>query len=179
MSTMSTPLGAFLSFCLAAACGGGEAPKAGMSAASQTEAPKASPKIDPCSLLTNEEVEAAVGWKPVKAEPSSYGGVETCNFYGPKDLTQNVSLVVSPGMPKVASSVEMAQWRKKQTEGYGDFKFVIEPIEGLGVPAILNQVEGSGLATIEAAAKGVLLDVSTSNLEHSKALTAKALARLP
>jgi hypothetical protein len=180
MPKISTQLGAFLSFCLAAAFGGGDAPKAAaMSGVSQPEVSKASPKIDPCSLLTAEEIEAAVGWKPVKAEPNSYGGVEACNFYGPKGLSQSVSLAVAPGMPKVASSAEMAQWRKKQTEGYGDIKFVIEPIEGLGVPAIRNEVEGAGLATVEAAAKGVLLDVSTSNLEHSKALTAKALPRLP
>jgi hypothetical protein len=30
----------------------------------------------------------------------------------------------------------MAQWRKKQTEGYGDIKFIIEPVEGLGDPEI-------------------------------------------
>jgi hypothetical protein len=94
-------------------------------------------------------------------------------------MSQNVSLLVAPGMPKVATSAEMAEWRKKQTGGYGDVKFVIEPVEGLGVPAIRNEVDGAGLATIEAAAKGVLLDVSTPNLEQSKALVAKALPRLP
>jgi hypothetical protein len=180
MRITSGRLGALLTFCLAAACGGGDAPKAAaMSPASQAETPRTTPGIDPCSLLTAEEIEAAVGWKPVKTEPGSYGGVAVCNYYGPKGMSQNVSLLVAPGMPKVANSAEMAEWRKKQTGGYGDVKFVIEPVEGLGVPAIRNEVEGAGLATIEAAAKGVLLDVSTPNLEQSKALVAKALPRLP
>jgi hypothetical protein len=180
MPKTSTRFGAFLTFCLTVACGGDDAPKAAaMSAGSQAEAPKTAPSIDPCSLLTAEEIEAVVGWKPVKAEPSSYGGVAACNYYGPKGMSQSVSLLVAPGMPKVATSAEMAEWRKKQTGGYGDVKFVIEPVEGLGVPAIRNEVEGAGLATIETAANGVLLDVSTPNLEQSKALVAKALPRLP
>jgi len=166
-------LSAVLALGLAAACGGGtEAPK--------TAAASAAPKIDACSLLTAEEIEAAVGWKPVKAEPSSYGGTAVCNFYGPKGMSQSVSLLVAPGMPTVASSAEMAQWRKKQTEGYGDIKFIIEPVEGLGVPAIRNEVgQVPGLATIEVAVKGVLLDVTSSTLEEVKALAARAIARLP
>jgi len=164
---------------LAAACGGGESPKTSAAAPASQPPTKESPKIDACALLTGEEIEAAVGWRPAQAEPSSYGGTATCNYVGPQGLGQSVSLVVAPGMPKVASSAEMAEWRTKQTEGYGDVKFVIAPVEGLGVPAIRNEVEGAGLATIEAAAKGMLLDVSSSSLETSKALTAKALARLP
>jgi hypothetical protein len=166
-------LTAALSLGLAAACGGGgEAPKAAVAAAS--------PKIEACSLLTPEEIEAAVGWKSVKAEPSAYGSTAVCNFYGPKGMSQSVSLLVAPGMPAVANSTEMAEWRKKQTEGYGDIKFTIEPVEGLGVPAIRNEIgQVPGLAAIEVAVKGVLLDVTSSTLEEAKALAAKAIPRLP
>lgn len=94
-------------------------------------------------------------------------------------MAQSVSLLVSAGAPKVASSSEMAAWRKAQADGYGDIEFVIKPIEGLGVPAILNQIEGAGLATIESAAKGMLVDVSSPSPEESKELAAKVLARLP
>ena len=73
----------------------------------------------------------------------------------------------------------MAEWRNKQGTSFGDIKVVIAPIEGLGVPAIRNEVEGVGLVTVEAAAKGMLLDVTTSSLERSKALALKAIARLP
>jgi len=179
MSSRFAQLSAVLSLGLAAACGGGgEAPKAAASAASQPEPGKAAPKIDACSLLTPEEIEAAVGWKSVKAEPSTYGGTAVCNFYGPNGMSQSVSLVVAPGMPTVASSTEMAQWRKKQTEGYGDIKFIIEPVEGLGVPAIRNEIgQVPGMAAIEAAVKGVLLDVTSSTLEEAKALAANAFSR--
>ena len=174
MSSRPVPLATILSLGLAAACGGGaEPPKA-------TAAAAAAPKIDACSLLTPQEIEATVKWSPVKAEPSTYGGTAVCNFYGPKGMSQSVSIVVASGMPAVASSTEMAEWRKKQTEGYGDIKFIIEPIEGLGVPAIRNEVgQVPGLAAIEAAVKGVLLDVTSSTLEEAKALAAKAIARLP
>jgi hypothetical protein len=172
-------IGAGISLCLAAACGGAESPKTTTTAATQPDPAKATAKIEACSLLTPEEIEAVVGWKSAEANPSAYGGTAVCNYYGPKGMAQSVSLLVAPGMPKVANSAEMAVWRKQQTEGYGDVKFVIEPIEGLGVPAIRNEIEGAGLATIETAAKGMLLDVSTSNLEHSKKLAAKAIARLP
>jgi hypothetical protein len=170
----------FLAVLLCAGCGEGPAPKA--NAASVAAKPKAAaqgPKIDPCSLVTGEEIEAVVGWKVMKATPSSYGSTAVCNFSGPQEFTQMLSLVVAPGMPQVASSAEMAAWRKKQTESYGDIKFVIAPVEGLGVPAIRNEVEGTGLATIEAAAKGMLLDVTSSTLEQAKALAAKAITRLP
>ncbi|MGH8587734.1 MAG: hypothetical protein ACREWE_16635 [Gammaproteobacteria bacterium] len=165
---------------LAVACGGGEAPRTSAAApASQASAAQETPKIEACALLTSDEIEAATGWKVAKAEPSSHGATAVCNFSGPSEFSQTVSVVVAPGMPKVASSAEMADWRKKQTEGYGDVKFVITPIEGLGVPAIRNEIEGSQSATIEAAAKGVLLDVVSSSLEVSKALVAKAIGRLP
>lgn len=91
-----------------------------------------------------------------------------------------MSLLVAPGMPNVANSTEMAEWRKQQTKGYGDIKFVIEPVEGLGVPAIRNEIgDVPGLATIEAAANGVLLDVTSSTLEEAKTLVVKAIKRLP
>jgi len=72
----------------------------------------------------------------------------------------------------------MAAWRSKQGTTFGDIKIIIEPVEGLGFPAIRNEVEGVGLVTIEMAVKGILLDVTTSKLDHSKALVTKASARL-
>lgn len=172
MSHAFPRFGAILSLSLVVVGGGGRT--------SLVMAASTAPKIDACKLLTPDEIEAVVGWKPVKAEPSTYGGTAVCNFYGPKGLTQSVTLLVAPGMPPVASSAEMAQWRRKQTEGYGDLKFVIEPIDGLGFPAIRNEVgENTGLASIEVAVKGMLLDVTCSTLEQAKALAAKAIARLP
>jgi hypothetical protein len=182
MSWRFARLSAVLCLGPAAACGsGGESSKSiAPSAASLPEPAKPAPKIDACSLLTAEEIEAAVGWKSAKAEPSSYGGTAVCNFSGPEGMSQSLSLLVAPGMPNVASSTEMARWRTQQTKGYGDIKFIVEPVEGLGVPAIRNEIgEVPGSATIEAAANGVLLDVTSSTMEEAKALAAKAIKRLP
>jgi hypothetical protein len=175
-------LGAILCVGLVSACGSGGEPAKSIaaSAGSPPETAKTAPKIDACSRLAAAESEGAVGGKSGRAVPSSYGGTAVCNFSGPKGLSQSVSLLVAPGMPNVASSTEMARWRKQQTKGYGDIKFIIEPVEGLGVPAIRNEIgEVAGLATIEAAANGVLLDVTSSTLEQAKTLAAKAIKRLP
>ena len=176
---MSSPLSHLFALCgsvLATLYGGGEI--LGATTGMRTAASGRSTRIDVCSLLTPEEIQAVVGWKPAQTKPSSYAGTDVCNYYGPKGYSQSVTLLVAPGMPKVASSAEMANWRKNQTEGFGDVKFIIEPIEGLGVPAIRNEIEGSSAPTIEVAVKGMLLDVSSSTLEEAKALATKAIARL-
>jgi len=142
-----------------------------------TEAKK--PSVEVCSLLTNEEIAAATGAKVAEVKPDSHGSVGTCNYQVPSEPLPVVSLVLAPNMPPVATSTEMAEWRNKQGTSFGDIKVLIAPIEGLGVPAIRNEVEGVGLVTVEAAAKGMLLDVTTSSLERSKALAVKAIARLP
>jgi hypothetical protein len=134
--------------------------------------------VDVCSLLTNEEITAVTGAKVAEIKAESHGAVGTCNYQAPNELLPVVSLVLAPNMPRVSSSKQMAEWRSKQGGSFGDIKLIIEPIEGLGVPAIRNQVEGVDLVTVEAAAKGKLLDVTTSSLERSKALATKALVRL-
>ena len=166
---------------LGLACGG-SAESETRSAASLPPAAKAAAKsIDVCSLLTAEEIAAVTGAKVADIKPDAYGTVGTCNFTVAGQLMPVVSVLLAPAMPNVSSSSEMAQWRSKQAKAgtaYGDIKFIIEPIEGLGVPAIRNEIEGAGMVTVETAAKGRLLDVTTSSLERSKALVAKAIARL-
>lgn len=135
-------------------------------------------KVDPCTVVTPEEVEAAVGWKVQKTSPIPAG----CSFTGPNELQDIASVVVSSGMQAMSSSEEMAAWRKGQTKSsaYADIKFIIEPISDLGVPAIRNQLEGvGGIVGVESYVRGRLLTVSTATLEASKALTRSALARIP
>lgn len=162
-------------------CGRDDAPSA---QAKSSAAPAASASqqqsVDICSLLTSEEIAAVTGAKVAEIKAESHGAVGTCNYQAPNELLPVVSLVLAPNMPQVSSSKEMAEWRSKQAGGgsFGDIKFIIEPIEGLGVPAIRNQIEGVDMVTVEAAAKGKLLDVTTSSLEKSKALALKAMARL-
>jgi hypothetical protein len=158
-----------VSAALFVACGG-DAPKT----ASRT----ATSSIDPCSLLTSEEVESVTGWRIAKTDSSTAGSTATCTLSGPEGLAQTVTLVAAPGMPAMASSAQMAEWRKKQGESYGDVKFIILPLDGLGVPAISNEIEGVELATVELAANGTLVDVTTSRLVASKQLAAMAVGRL-
>jgi hypothetical protein len=140
---------------------------------------KAVSQVDVCALLTPSEIAAVTGAKVSEIKPDSHGAVGTCNYQVGEQLFPVVTLVLAPNMPKVSSSAEMAAWRSKQGTSFGDVKIIITPVEGLGVPAIHNEVEGTGLVTVEAAAKGMLLDVTTSSLEMSKALAVKAIARIP
>ena len=173
------PLAAVL--LIGARCGGEAAARTQeASAASQRHEAKSAPAINACSLLTAEEIAAVTGAKSVAPEKQAYGTVGTCNFQAAGQLLPIVSIVLAPGMPAMSSSAEMAAWRSKQGGGsWGDVKLIIEPVEGLGVPAIRNEIEGAGMVTVEAAVRGMLLDVTTSSLERSKALATKAMARLP
>jgi len=164
----------------ALAWAGGDGSKASEAAAAgKTESVKPASQIDVCALLTPGEIAAVTGSKVGEIKPDAHGAVGTCNYQAGEQLFPVVSLVLAPSMPKVSSSAEMAAWRSKQGTSFGDVKITIAPIEGLGVPAIRNEVEGTGLVTVEAAAKGMLLDVTTSSLEKSKALALKAIARIP
>lgn len=171
------PLAAVL--LLGAKCGGDDAATSQKLSAAGRETGQKASQVDACQLLTPQEIEAVTGAKSVAPKRDAHGSVGTCNYHAGEQLLPVVSIVLAPGMPKMSSSAEMAAWRSKQGGSFGDVKIIIEPVEGLGVPAIRNEVEGVGLVTVESAVRGMMLDVTTSTLEHSKALAAKAMARLP
>lgn len=136
-------------------------------------------KLDPCKVVTPEEVEAAVGWK-VQKSALNPGGV--CNFTGPNELNDMVAVLISAGMRPMSSSEEMATWRRDQTKSntYKDIKFIIEPISDVGVPSIRNQIEGmTGLVGVESYVRGRLLTISAPTLEGAKAITRSAIKRIP
>jgi hypothetical protein len=163
---------------LGAKCGGDSGSTSKDVSSSGSVDPKSTQAPDACSVLTPAEIEAVTGAKSVAPKADAHGSVGTCNFHAGEELMPVVSIVLAPGMPKVSSSAEMAAWRSKQGTSFGDVKIIIEPVEGLGVPAIRNEVEGMGLVTVEASVGGKLLDVTTSSLERSKALVTKAMPRL-
>jgi hypothetical protein len=162
---------------LVAACAS-EAPQSG--AAQESKPRKDASGIDACALLTAEEIEGAAGWKPEATDPETHGRTATCTYNrvdGAK--VQTVVLIVSPGMRVLGSSAAMAEWRTQQAARHPDIKMVIQPLDGLGVPAISSRTEDDQVPTLEASAKGLLLAVRSSSLDVSKALAAKAIARLP
>ena len=88
------------------------------------------------------------------------------------------SHVAARPAPKVSTSAELAARRNEQAQRQPDIKMVITPLEGLGVPAVRSELEGSSPPTIEAVGGRRLLGVTTSDFEASKALVPKAAARL-
>jgi hypothetical protein len=146
--------------------------------------PRAAAKatMDVCSLLTKEEIAAVTGAVITAMVPAAYGPSQTCNYNAQGQLMPVVSLLLTPSIQRFASSTAMAEWQRAQaTKGMsmGDLKVIIEPVDGLGVPATRNEIEGAGLVTVAVAAKGRVLQMTTSTLERSKALAAKAMVRLP
>lgn len=179
MSSQTTRVTRFVTLAAAltvAGCSSGETANSAKNADAPSTA--AASKLDPCSVVTPEEVKAAVGWTVQKSQLN--GAV--CNFTGPNELNDMVAVLISAGMQPMSSSEEMANWRRAQTKGesYKDIKFIIEPIPDLGVPAIRNELEGvSGMAGVESYVRGRLLTITTPTLEGSKALTRSAIKRIP
>lgn len=181
MSTrLASPIAALAVVVIALACDGVAGSESGSaSSPRRTSKVDTKPSVDVCSLLTAEDIAAVSGAKISDVEQHRLD-TAICNFMVPGELFPVVSLWLYRSMPDVASSAELAQWRtKKVKEGIqmGDLKPVIEPIEGLGAPAIRSQIEE--LVTLEIAAKGRLLDVTTTSLDRSKSMAAKAISRLP
>jgi Protein of unknown function (DUF3558) len=162
---------------LLAACGGGDS-----SSRSETASASAGSAddedVDACTLLTSEEIQAATGWAPDTSASKSYGTTSTCAYHGKDAVKQSVVLVVARPAPKVSTSAELAARRNEQAQRQPDIKMVITPLEGLGVPAVRSELEGSSQPTIEAVVGRRLLGVTTSDFEASKALVPKAAARL-
>ncbi len=148
---------------LLAACGGGSELRS---------------DIDACTLLTAEEIRAAAGWAPDTSASKAYGTTRTCAYHGKDVMKQSVVLVVATPAPEVSTSAELAARRNEQAQRQPDIKMVITPIEGLGLPAVRSELEGSSQPTIEAVVGRRLLGVTASDFEASKALVPKAAARL-
>ncbi|HJU72436.1 MAG TPA: hypothetical protein VJ717_01725 [Gemmatimonadaceae bacterium] len=156
----------------AVACGGEtEAPRASQQAA-------AGPvnKLSACSLLTAEEVKSVTGQTVIAIDSTSAAG---CHFRGPTELETIASIMVTAGMKPMATSAEMAAWRSGQIDPDDDIKPTIAALDGLGVPAIRNEIAGFGLVTIEVYKSGYLVDVTANTLELAKKLTPTVLSRVP
>lgn len=164
---------------LTVACGNGE--PAGSMPSIDAEAQETG--IDPCALLTREEIKAVLGWKVDTAESKSYGATGTCTYasatpYSSRGL-QQLSVVVGSGAPALDSSKAMAAWRLEQYSGdaYKGLDPLVLPVEGLGVPAIQNGLEGA--FGIELLVGDKLLTLSLfETLGPARTLAEKALARL-
>jgi hypothetical protein len=163
---------------LLAACGGGDSSEKRTETGSAASASNGD-DLDACSLLTPEEIQAAAGWTPDTADADTHQTTKTCTYTGPNALKQSIVIVVARPVPEMSSSAEWAEYRNKQAQRQPDFKMIITPVEGLGVPAVRSELEGVPTPTIEAAVRGRLLGITTSSFDVAKALVPKAAARLP
>lgn len=153
-------------------CGGApeEAAQPAVQAAGQSD-------FDACALLTTEEIQASLAWVPDSTQKNSYGTTGNCTWFGPGGAMEQVSLLVGAGVPEMSSSATMAQWRAGQYANYGVTDAIVEPIEGLGVPAIRN--EYGGLVAIEMAVRGQLVTVSSiATSDQVRALAGLVVGRM-
>lgn len=185
-------IGRLFALALAAACGGGDR-QAQPAADAAADAPSAAAaaSFDPCALVTADEVEAAVGWKPAAVEPYPQpNGTGHCKYTGAGGMTGGVPEQLDVGigvcptnmpcteLPEFASSAELAAYRRKGYEGANaGLDPTIEPVEGLGVPAIRHEL--AGLLAVEMAIGGKRLAyVETwAPFEAARGLAEKVLAR--
>jgi hypothetical protein len=134
-------------------CGGSKPQSATATATGQAASSVGS--FDPCSLLTKDEVKAAVGWTVMTATPYVTGDRGHCVYRGEKGKTvlppEEVEAGVIPcwpnfpcasDMPKeFGSSAALVAYRTKLYEGNSfNLDPKIAPIEGLGVPALMHEL---------------------------------------
>jgi hypothetical protein len=156
------------------ACGGDktaeQAPASEQAAASETS-------FDPCALLSSEEIMGTLGWSPDSSQKKTYGTTGNCTYFGPNAMLQQISLLVGQGMPDMSDSRKMADWRARQYTDYKVTDAIVEPVEGLGVPAIRNEY---GVVAIEMAVGAQLVTVGSiaANFEQVRKLAGFVLARM-
>lgn len=154
-------------------CGGSEQPD---ETQASPAAATAQSDFDPCALLTFDEISATVGWKPDSSVKKAYGTTGNCTYHGPNPYTQVVSVLVGQAMPDMSDSRTMADWRSAQYKDSKVTDFIVEPVEGLGVPAIRNEF---GVVAIEMAVKGQLVSVTSLSapFEQVRKLAGYVVAR--
>ena len=141
---------------LSGACAGRESPPAQEAAAPPAAAASG---IEPCSTLTPEEIQAAVGWTVARSDPKSSPGYFSCTWASAKGGSVMPPETVEAGitmcftnipcsnvdMPgQFANSAAMAELRRGVYKGtsYEAMNPMVEPVEGLGVPAVIHELGG-------------------------------------
>ena len=177
---MPRPITGLLLPLLLAACSGGSDASAERTETGATAAPASAnqgQEGDACALLTPEEIRAAAGWAPDTMIAKTHGTTRTCAIHGADAVKQSIVLIVARPAPKVSSSAELSERRTRDASRTPEIKMSYTPVEGLGVPAVRAEVEGSP-PMLEAVVGNLGLSVTTPEFEASKTLASKAVARL-
>lgn len=173
-----------------AACGGGPDAQAAADDAAQAQA-AADDSFDPCSLVTREEVAAALGWQPTSVTPSKgEGGIGTC-YYGTADSLAMPPQKVEVGiqkcpfnipcyedLPRFDSGEELAEYRLKAYEGAYAGAAKVEPLDGFGVPAIHQDMLGLHSVELYVGPNRLAYVTTFTNFDIAKGLAEKLMARI-
>ena len=151
---------------------------AGPEAAAQSTSSKQNDDFKACELLTSAEIKSAAGWAPDTAIDKTHGTTKTCAYHGPDALKQSIVLIVARPAPKVSSSAELAERRTRDAARTPEIKITYTPVEGLNMPVVRTDVEGSSTPTLEAIVGNRVLSVTAPEFETAKVLAPKAAARL-
>jgi hypothetical protein len=186
---LSSGLSPVLLLGLLVGCGGrAEAPPADSAAA----APAATSSFDPCTLLTAEEVQAAVGWAVAETTPYPRGDGGRCVYKG--DATalplQSVEAGVSVCLSNfpctgeegwgslLSTSTAMADYIRNQYKGTGGETFAkLEAAEGLGVPAAMQELAGQYTLEMVLGDRRIASASTWVSAEATRSLAEKVLAR--
>ena len=144
---------------------------------SDAQSRAALPEVDACKIVSQAEVEAAVGWKVDSTGPGAaqFAG-SACNFYG-KTINDLVGIAVaSQGFTDLNSSARLAAFFSDTVKN-GMFAVDARPVDDLGVPAATFEM---GWTVVTALGKDQRrVDVTSPSEAVSKSLIRKVLVRLP
>jgi len=178
----------FLAACAKGEAAGSQHEEAALPAGAATSGP------DPCTLLSGEEIQAVMSWAVAKREPSSVSGYSHCTWSSEKGGGAYPPETVAAGTTpcftnfpckadtpaRFSTSVELAEYRRRLYQGTSaeaaDPR--VEPVEGLGVPAIMHELGGEySLEMFLGNRRTAYVTVWTS-AEAAHALGEKVLARV-
>lgn len=175
------------------ACAGSDSSPPRDDAAQTQAATTTRDSFDPCSLVTTEEVAAAVGWQPTRVKPVTGGGgvgfcdYETADSLASTGTVQKVEVGIGKcpynipcyeDLPKFKSSQELAEYRRKGYTGSYEGVAKVEPLEGWGMPAIHQDMLGVHSVELYVGHNRLAYVFTYTNFDVAKGLAEKMLQRI-
>ncbi len=170
--------------------------QAAVAPAAAAPAPPTKPSFDPCALATMDEVKAAVGWTPLKAQPAGRDEYGSCTYTGRKDPMilppENVEVGISScitnmpcyePIPEFRSSREFVDYRiarYKKDDSFNVYETMhpsIVPLDGFGVPAIEHELASNRSIEMYVGPKRVVYVTTWGAAAPTRELAKKVLAR--
>ena len=168
-----------------------ESTKAQTARAEPTEAPAAQTKIDPCTLLTKQDAEAALGESVSDAKTlhQSIGGgvMNQCQYLASAETSsRDIAVQVVQKDPDSSREWDPMSYWTNLPEGYKVAKLTAEPVSGLGDEAffVSKVAEGRFLRSVLHLRKGELIFAvyvpgeGSNALEMAKSLAQKVVGRI-